>query len=101
MKKLLLTCAIALSMFVIVACSSKAGKAVDIIKDATEQVKAAKGDTAEVRKINEAMTQKLKDLTEGMSQEDKDKLEKEEKVKAAIDEYNKTYGEAYKTAYTE
>lgn len=60
MKKVLLTMVAALGLFV-VACSSPKDKAVDIIKDATEQVKEAK--TAEdIAKITEEMEAKGKEL---------------------------------------
>lgn len=86
MKKILILLAVAL-VCTLASCKSDTAKLTDNFKEATEQIKATKGDTAKINKISRELNQKNKDITADMSEEDRLKLLQDPELKAAFSDY--------------
>ena len=82
MKKLFLVMAIGLGMLV-VSCASKEEKAIDLVKEATEQIKDAKS-MEDIEKITDEMEKKSDDL--GLTDEEEKALLDNPEFKKAVED---------------
>lgn len=82
MKKLFLVMAIGLGMLV-VSCASKEEKAIDLVKEATEQIKDAES-MEDIEKITDEMEKKSDDL--GLSEEEEKALLDNPEFKKAVED---------------
>ncbi len=82
MKKLFLVMAIGLGMLV-VSCTSKEEKAIDLVKEATEQIKDAES-MEDIEKITDEMEKKSDDL--GLSEEEEKALLDNPEFKKAVED---------------
>lgn len=82
MKKLFLVMAIGLGMLV-VSCASKEEKAIDLVKEATEQIKDAES-MEDIEKITDEMEKKSDDL--GLTDEEEKALLDNPEFKKAVED---------------
>ena len=82
MKKVLLTMVAGLGLF-LVSCASNEQKAIDIIKDATEQIKNADSEEA-IKQISEEMEKKGEALN--LTAEEEEALQENPEFKEALSE---------------
>lgn len=87
MKKFILSCAAAVAMFAMVSCSSPKDKTLSIYKDATEQLKEAKGDKEKSQKIVDETMDKFQDLLKEMEPSEIAEVTSDAEVQKATEEY--------------
>lgn len=83
MKKVIMTMVVALGLM-LTSCADKEQKAIDIVKDATEQIKEAKS-AEEIEKINNEATEEIDAL--GFTDEEEDVLQKNPEMQEAFSNY--------------
>lgn len=75
------------------SCSSPKEKTIEALKDATEQIKEAKGDGNKIKEISVKTSIELVNICDGMSEEEMKALNDDPEVKKATEEYTAALGE--------